>query len=161
MTVDTLPRQVQFPLAAVEQLLTPIEFLQPLADRLTQALDLVPQVCGLEVGPYRLNLRTPTVRVAPDRVATTLALPDTRHLPEIDLRSQTRAQETAGVPGEGPAHGCRALPVVVQVLLGFVRVVPDHLLFESATRLVVLRSSHVGSHDPRQRVQHRSRAKPV
>ena len=66
------------------------------------------------------------------------ALTDTRHLTKIDLLSETRAYEPARVPHERPAHGSRALSVVVNVLLGFVRVVPDHLLFESAALLVVL-----------------------
>ena len=50
---------------------------------------------------------------------------------------------------------------MVDVLLGFVGVVPDDVLFESAGGLVVLDAADLRAHDAFERVQHRAGAQAV
>ena len=49
----------------------------------------------------------------------------------------------------------------MQMLLGLVRVVPDHLLFKAACGFVVFDPDHVGANDPLERMQHGAGAKPL
>src|SRR5438093_13736837 len=105
---------------------------------LTEFFDLPPHVRTVKVGPKCLHVVTPAGSILPNDRALFRALSDTLGFAEIDLLSETGAHVPARIPHHRPADRRRALPVAVSVLLGYVGVVPDDLLFESTRRGVVV-----------------------
>ena len=78
MTVDARPQQVELAFTALEQPLPAIQFLEALADRIAQALDLVAEGRRLEVGADGRRLSAPQLFTSrPDRGAVSLR-PDQR-----------------------------------------------------------------------------------
>ena len=74
MTIDALAQQVQFSFTTFEQPFAPIELLQSFSDGLPQSLDLVTEARGLKIRANRFALRSPSVHIAPDGGAVTMAL---------------------------------------------------------------------------------------
>ena len=67
MTVDALAQEIQLTLAAFQQPLAPIQFLQPRADGIAQPLHLLAQIGRLEIGADGIELGAPALCVASDR----------------------------------------------------------------------------------------------
>src|SRR6478672_596225 len=92
---------------------------------------------GLKICANQVKVGAPTLCVAAEGDTLLAALRYARHLAKVDLLPETGADEAAGVPDQRPAHRRRSLPVMMNVLFGDVRVVPDHFLLEAARRSVM------------------------
>ena len=102
------------------------------------------------------ELLTPALRIASDGEQALAPCAQAGGLTEVDLLAHARADVAAGVSDQRPADGSQRLAVVMHMLLGLVRVVPDHILLEAAGRCVVIDPADLGANDAFERMQHRA-----
>ena len=154
MAIDAIPQQVQFTFTAIEKPFATVQFFKTTTDGVAKAFDFLTKVSSLKVLSKGVEVLPPAIGITSDGRTGLCPLSQARGLTEVDFLSHARADITARVPHQGPTHRRGALSVVMNVLLGFVRVVPDDFLFESACRLVVIDLEHFGAHNPFEGVQH-------
>src|SRR6185436_20584512 len=129
------------------------EVLQLAVNDGAQALDLLPEICALEVLTQRLERIAPARGVLSGHGTVAFALAEAGRLLEIDFRSQARAGIPAGIAHQRPAGGPLTLAIVLDVLLGDVGIVPLHLRVEASARRVVVHADHDHAGDAFQRVE--------
>ena len=130
---DALAQQVQLALTFGHQPLAAVHVLQPPVHNVAKTLDFPPKTAALKIGAKGFQLDRPS-SPRPSQRRCTVAAPCARHslFAEVDFLSQARAGVAAGVTHERPADRRAAFAVVVHVLLGHVRVVPQHFLLKPA-----------------------------
>src|SRR5688572_6217272 len=143
MSVDAVTQKVQLTFAPFQEPFPLVQLPESLAHSLVQTLDLMADRGGLKICANRVELSAPTRCVASDCDALLVALSHARCLAKIDLLAEARADESAGVPHQGPADRRGSLPEMMDVLLGHVRVVPNHFFLEASSRRVMLDSADV------------------
>src|ERR1051326_3803229 len=126
--------------------------LQTPLDGGAQALPLPTEILALEVLPEAFDRVAPARRVPTDDRAEFFPLAETRRLAKVDLPLEARAGIAAGVSDQRPADRLGARPVMVDVLLGFIRVVPFDLGFKAAGIRIEFHRREIGSHDGFERV---------
>src|SRR5687768_6675984 len=88
------------------------------------ALDRASEVRAVEIVAKRFQLAPPPRRVFPNYRTARSALTEAGGFLEINLLSGARTRVPAGVAGQRPASWGVTRAVMVQVLLGHVRIVP-------------------------------------
>src|SRR5688572_32795498 len=158
MLVDAVTQKVQLTFAPFQEPFALVQLLESLAHRLVQTLDLMADRGGLKICANQVELSAPTRCVASDCDALLVALSHARCLAKIDLLAEARADETARVPHQGPADRRGSLPEMMDVLLGHVRVVPNHFFLEASRRSVMLERADVCANNPFEGLKHGSRS---
>src|SRR4029078_10356635 len=96
-------------------------------DRAANMLEFFFEGGALIVGAKRFDLVTPAGGIAADQQAARCALRGAFGLAKVDLTSKACARITADVTIERPAHRRIRFAVVIDVLLGHVRIVKGEL----------------------------------